>query len=314
MVTTIDCNYVRPRVAAAYLLHCGNKVCIIDNNTNHAVPLILDALAEAGYRREQVEFIIITHAHLDHAGGTGLLMQQCPTAKLIAHPRAAPHMIEPLRLVKSAQAVYGEEKFRQLYGEIVPVSAERVYTPADGEKLLVGDTELSFIYTRGHANHHFVIFDKKTESVFTGDSFGIAYPMLQEGAYPFLFPSTSPTDFDAKEARTSYDKILSCGAKQAYPTHFGIWHDIPAGHKMLHAYIDYSEKIFQALIAQRENTPATDYQFAYAEYKQFFDKELQQRNLTLSTEDYQMLELDIDLNAQGVAFAAQRARKKGNST
>lgn len=313
MVTTIDCHYVRPQVAAAYLLHCGSKACIIDNNTNHAVPAILAALASAGYEREQVEFIIITHAHLDHAGGSGLLMQQCPKARLVAHPRAAPHMIDPARLVKSAQAVYGEEKFRQLYGEIVPVPAERTLTPADGETLSVGDTELTFLYTRGHANHHFVIFDKKTESVFTGDSFGIAYPMLQKGKYPFLFPSTSPTDFDAQEARLSYDKILACGAKQAYPTHFGIWRDIPAGHKMLYEYINYSEKIFNALLAQQDNTPEIDYQFAYGEYKKFFEKELQLRHLSLSADDEQMLALDIDLNAQGVAFAAQRMRKKGKS-
>ena len=310
MVTTIDCNYVMPEVAAAYLLHCGDKACFIDNNTNHCVPDLLKGLVAAGYKPEQVEYIIITHVHLDHAGGTGLLLQQCPNAKVVAHPRATPHVIDPSRLVKSAQGVYGEENFRRLYGEIVPVPEDRVVIPADGETLKVGDTELTFIYTRGHANHHFVIVDKKTKSVFTGDSFGLAYPMLQKGAYPFLFPSTSPTDFDAAEARISYDKILHCGATQAYPTHFGVWKDIPAGYRMLSEYINYSEQIFNTLVAAPGNSPETDYKTAYDAYKQLFDKELTARGITLNTDEAKILELDLDLNALGVAFAAQRARKK----
>ena len=311
MVTTIDCNYIRPQVAAAYLLHCGDTACFIDNNTNHCVPNLLKALTPAGYKAEQVEFIIITHVHLDHAGGTGLLLQHCPNAKVVAHPRAAPHIIDPSRLIKSAMAVYGEQKFRSLYGEIIPVPEERVLVPADGETLKVGDTELTFIYTRGHANHHFVIVDKKTKSVFTGDSFGLAYPMLQGGAYPFLFPSTSPTDFDAAEARLSYDKILNCGAERAYPTHFGVWSDIPAGHKMLHEYINYSEQIFNTLVASPANSPETDYKIAYDTYKRLLDQELSARGIMLNADEAKILEMDLDLNAQGVAYAAQRARKKG---
>jgi glyoxylase-like metal-dependent hydrolase (beta-lactamase superfamily II) len=311
MVTTIDCNYIMPQVAAAYLLHCGDKACFIDNNTNHCVPDLLKGLADSGYTPEQVEYIIITHVHLDHAGGTGLLLRHCPNAKVVAHPRAAPHVIDPSRLVKSAQEVYGEIQFRQLYGEIIPVPEDRVVIPSDGETLKVGDTELTFIYTRGHANHHFVIVDRKTKSVFTGDSFGLAYPIFQGGAYPFLFPSTSPTDFDPHEARISYDKILHCDATQAYLTHFGVWHDIPAGYKMLCDYIDYAEQIFNTLLAAPGNSPETDYKTAYEAYKRLFDKELAARGIELNSEEEKILELDLDLNAQGVAFAAQRARKKG---
>jgi glyoxylase-like metal-dependent hydrolase (beta-lactamase superfamily II) len=310
MVTTIDCNYLMPQVAAAYLLHCGDRACFIDNNTNHAVPALLSALAQSGYKSEQVEYIIITHVHLDHAGGTGLLLRHCPNAKVVAHPRAAPHVIDPSRLVQSAQQVYGEMQFRQLYGEIVPVPEERVIIPTDGETLLVGDTELTFIYTRGHANHHFVIVDRKTKSVFTGDSFGLAYPLFQGGAYPFLFPSTSPTDFDPNEARISYDKILRCGATQAYLTHFGVWHDIPAGYKMLCEYIDYAEQIFNDLVSAAKNSPEQDYQLAYQAYSKFFDKELEARGIILNADQKKLLALDLDLNAKGVAFAAQRARKK----
>lgn len=298
-----------PRVAAAYLIRAGKNACFIDNNTNHSVPLMLAALKDAGYKPENVSHIIITHVHLDHAGGTGLLLSHCPNAIVVAHPRAAPHVIDPSRLVQSAKTVYGEENFLKLYGEIVPVPQERVYIPADGEILKVGDRELEFIYTRGHANHHFVIFDRKSKSIFTGDSFGLAYPMLQHGGKPFLFPSTSPTDFDAAEARISYKKILESGAVRAYPTHFGVWTDMQGGYEMLCSYLNDIEGYFSELKkSPLSGNEAQD--FAFMKFKKFFERELSSRGIKLSEEDNQILRLDIDLNAQGIAFAAERARKK----
>lgn len=311
MVTTIDCEYVMPNVAAAYLLHCGEKACFIDNNTNHAVPLLLKALKENAFKPEDVAFIIITHVHLDHAGATGLLLQHCPNATVVAHPRAAPHVIDPSRLVQSAQSVYGEAEFQKLYGEIQAVPESRVYIPADGEVLKVGDTELQFIYTRGHANHHFVILDRKTNSIFTGDSFGIAYPMLQHGNRPFLFASTSPTDFDAAEARLTYDKIVATGAARAYPTHFGAWSDLPAGHKMLSEHMTQIEKIYDALKTASTGS-AEPYAYARSAIETWFAGQLSERGITLASTEQQMLGMDIDLNAQGLVFAAARARKKAS--
>lgn len=307
-IVTIDCNYVMPRVAAAYLIRCGEKACFIDNNTNHSVPALLAALKDNGYTPEQVSHIIITHVHLDHAGGTGLLLTHCANAVVVAHPRAAPHVIDPSRLVKSAQQVYGEDNFRKLYGDIQPVPESRVAIPADGEVIKVGDKSLQFIYTRGHANHHFVIYEQTTKSIFTGDSFGIAYPMLQYGSRPFLFPSTSPTDFDAAEARISYDKILATGAERAYPTHFGVWTDMRGGHAMLHAYMNQIEHLYNSLLAEPdvEKLPVV----ARAGFDAFFANEIKQRSVTLSPQETEVLEMDIDLNAQGIAFAAARARKK----
>jgi glyoxylase-like metal-dependent hydrolase (beta-lactamase superfamily II) len=312
-IVTIDCNYILPQVAAAYLLRAGAQACFIDNNTNYAVPLLLKALADTGYKPEEVSHIIVTHVHLDHAGATGLLLTHCPNAIVVAHPRAAPHLINPTRLVTSAGAVYGEENFRKLYGEILPVPEARVYIPADGEKMQVGDRELEFIYTRGHANHHFVIWDKKSRCVFTGDSFGIAYPLLQHGSKPFLFPTTTPTDFDAAEARLSYDRILALGAERTYPTHFGAWNDVAAGHRMLHQAITEIEEFYTEL---RESELSGDeaYRFAFSGFKKFFDRELKERGIHLTRSDEDVLGMDIDLNAQGIAFAAQRARKKAGKT
>ena len=307
-IITIDCNYVMPRVAAAYLVRCGDKACFIDNNTNYSVPALLAALKDNGYRPEQVSHIIITHVHLDHAGGTGLLLTLCPNAVVVAHPRAAPHVIDPSRLVKSAQQVYGEENFRKLYGDILPVPENRVVIPSDGEVIQIGDKSLQFIYTRGHANHHFSIFEQTTKSIFTGDSFGIAYPMLQGGSKPFLFPSTTPTDFDAAEARISYEKILATGAERAYPTHFDVWSDMQGGFTMLNGYLNRIENLYNSLLAapEAEKIPA----MARAGFDAFFADELHARGISLSAKEKKVLEMDIDLNAQGIAFAAARARKK----
>ena len=312
-IVTIDCHYVLPQVAAAYLIRAGQSACFIDNNTNHAVPSLLAALTTTGYKPEDVTHIIITHVHLDHAGATGLLLSKCPNAVVVAHPRAAPHVINPTRLVESAKAVYGAEAFTKLYGEILPVPEARVYIPADGETLQVGDRELKFIYTRGHANHHFVILDQKSKSIFTGDSFGIAYPLLQHGSRPFLFPSTSPTDFDAAEARISYDKVLASGAERAYPTHFGAWNDIAAGHKMLMVAMDEIENLFNEIKGSDLEGDAA-YKFTFSGFRRFFDRELAVRGIQLSAEEQTVLDMDIDLNAQGLAFAAQRARKKNKAT
>jgi glyoxylase-like metal-dependent hydrolase (beta-lactamase superfamily II) len=312
-IITIDCNYIMPQVAAAYLLRAGGKACFIDNNTNYAVPALLAALKNAGYKPEDVSHIIITHVHLDHAGATGLLLSHCPNAVVVAHPRAAPHVINPSRLVQSASAVYGADNFKKLYGEILPVPETRVYIPADGETMCIGDRDLEFTYTRGHANHHFVILDKKTMSIFTGDSFGIAYPLLQHGTHPFLFPTTTPTDFDAGEARISYDKILKMGAQRAYPTHFGVWTDMAGGHKMLQRSMDEIEGVFNKL---RDGLLEGDaaYRFAFDGFKTFFNRELAERNISLTQEEEEVLNMDIDLNAQGLTFAAQRARKKSGKS
>ena len=179
-IVTIDTHYLgRSEFAAAYLIVDGDRAAFIDNNTNAAVPRLLAALDDHGLTPAQVAYIIITHVHLDHAGGTSALAAACPDATVIAHPRAAPHVIAPERLVESASAVYGATEFKRLYGTIEPVPADRVRSMEDEEVLAFGARELTFLHTRGHANHHFCVADSATGVIFTGDAFGLAYPALQ---------------------------------------------------------------------------------------------------------------------------------------
>src|SRR5690606_24875289 len=204
---TIDSGYVRPGFAACYLRIQGDEAAFVETNTSHAVPRLLDALREEGMAPEQVRWIVVTHVHLDHAGGAATLLQACPNATLVAHPRAVRHLVDPTRLVQSSKAVYGEEVFQQLYGEIPAAPADRVRAVEDGETLELGDAVFRFLHVRGHANHHVVVHDPARDTEYTGDAFGLAYPYLQR-AGRFVFASTSPTDFDGPAAKESVDRIL----------------------------------------------------------------------------------------------------------
>ncbi len=303
---TIDTDYAdMPGVAAAYLLREGDRAAFVETNTTHAVPQLLEALRAEGLSPEQVEYVIITHVHLDHAGGAGALMQACPQATLIAHPRAAPHAIDPSRLIHSAREVYGEA-FDRLYGEILPIDEARVRTVDDGETLAFGERPLTFLHTRGHANHHFCVLDG--DAIYTGDSFGIVYPALQKHGL-FAFPSTTPTDFDAEAAHAALDRIVGIGAAVAYPTHFGAQTDLAGIAEQLHRQLDrYASWVEQGDASGRDGQELDDW--CVAQVNALFEEELERIGLAGTREAKPVWELDAALNAQGVAFAIRKRRYK----
>jgi glyoxylase-like metal-dependent hydrolase (beta-lactamase superfamily II) len=306
-VITIDCNYIEKNIAAAFLMIEGEEGAFIENNTAHSVPILLSELEKNSINKENVKYLIITHVHLDHAGGTSELLKYCPNAIVLAHPKAAPHIIDPKRLIDSSISVYGKEKFYSLYGDIQPVASEKVRIMQDGEELKFGERTLKFIYTRGHANHHFVIHDSKTNGIFTGDSFGIGYLNIQKGNKPFLFPSTTPTDFNAEEAKLSVNKILETGAEKAYLTHFGEWNHMKEGAEQLLSSIEIMESI--RLSAIKSELKDDELQFYCEEkIKEFMKQEVEKRNLPVSINEY--LKFDCDINAMGLAFSAKKERKK----
>lgn len=243
LVTTIDCQYAGPRHTAAYLLTAGRQAAFIENNTQFAVPLLLRALDEQGLAPDQVAYIIITHVHLDHAGGTAALADACPNAMVLAHPRAVRHMVDPARLVAGARAVYGERRFAALYGDILPVPENRVLAVEDNEQYMLGDRALTFLHTRGHANHHMCIHDSLSGGVFTGDMFGIGYDAARAGSRPYLRFSSAPTDFDPVEARAGIARILALPPTRLYLTHFGELADVQAAAEVLCDSLDGLERI-----------------------------------------------------------------------
>jgi len=214
----IDTGYVRPRFDAVHLRVAGDRAALIDAGVGASAPRVLGALDALGIARDQVQYLILTHVHLDHAGGAGQLMAALPAARLVVHPRGARHMVDPARLVAGTVAVYGEAAFRQLYGEIVPIDETRVIATDDGQRLPFGGLELELLHTPGHAKHHQVVVDPEL-GVFTGDTFGIAYPELQ-GPAPFLVATTTPTDFDLAALAASVRRIGATGARSAFLTHY----------------------------------------------------------------------------------------------
>lgn len=311
-IRTIDTHYFdMPRGTAAYLMREGEgddaRAAFVETNTTHAVPRLLEALAEEGLTPQQVQYVIITHIHLDHAGGAAALLERCPNATLLAHPRAAKHAVDPSKLVKSAKQVYGEDAFAKLYGEIAPVPEARVRIMGDGEELAFGARTLRFFHTRGHANHHMCIHDSKSNAVFTGDSFGLVYPDMQTGGR-FAIPSTSPTDFDAEAALASLDAIVGTGCETVYLTHFGGFQDIEAIAGQLREQLEESGRI----VEDADANVADEELDAYCMER--VHEMMQRRLATVGLENDEkvvnQLKLDSDLNGQGLAFAVKKRRFK----
>lgn len=241
-IVTLDAEYVRPGLAAIHLIVEQGRAAIVDTGTNVAVPHTLAALADLGVPPEAVDYVIVTHVHLDHAGAAGAFLAACPNAKLVVHPRGARHLIDPAKLVQGSIAVYGEMAFRELYGEIVPVPAERVIEMNDGDHLDFNGRRLEFIDTPGHARHHFCIHDLASNSLFTGDTFGISYREFDvevgNTRRPFIFPTTTPVQFEPDALHASIDRLIARNADAAYLTHYGRIENLPTLAPTLHALID----------------------------------------------------------------------------
>jgi len=310
-IVTIDCQYGGAEKAAAYLVVEGDRAAFVDNNTTHAVPHLLDALTTRGLRPEQVDYVIITHVHLDHAGGSAELLRHCPNATLLAHPKAARHVADPARLIAGAKAVYGDELFEALYGEIRPVEEGRVRSMADGEELAWGGRTLHFFYTLGHASHHFCIHDSKTNSVFTGDAFGIGRTPHCRPGKPFLMCSSTPPEFNAAQAKHSVQQILDTGADVAYIGHFGPFSDPAACAPQLLRSIDAHQEIVEnALAAEVPDEELRVY--CEASVATAMNQHLRAEGVENFKEDRDWLFGDIRLNAMGLEAAVQRTRKAAN--
>lgn len=220
-ITTIDTGYVRPGLCAAYLLMEGGRATFIDTGPGRALPRLLSALEARGLPRSAVDWVIVTHVHLDHAGGAGALLRELPNARLVVHPRGARHMIDPSRLEAGARAVYGDAEYRRHHDPLVPVPAERVVVAVDGHVVDLAGRRLLCADTPGHASHHLCVWDARSRSWFTGDTFGISYRGLDTTAGAFAIPSSSPVQFDPDALRRSIHRLLAEAPEAMYLAHYG---------------------------------------------------------------------------------------------
>jgi glyoxylase-like metal-dependent hydrolase (beta-lactamase superfamily II) len=237
-VTAIDTDYVRPLLDASHLIVDNGRAAFVDAGVNDSVPLLLEALRQKDLDVADVEYVFLTHVHLDHAGGAGQLMRRLPRARAVLHPRGAPHMIDPAKLVKGSESVYGKERVRQMYGEIAAIPKERIHVVADNEQLTLGERVFKCLFTEGHARHHYCLADPASNGVFTGDSFGISYRDFDTAAGEFIFPTTTPVHFDPPEAHKAIDRIMAEAPLCLYLTHYSRVSDLPRLADDMHRRID----------------------------------------------------------------------------
>ncbi len=301
-VFAIDTGYLRPRMDASHLLVHRGRGAFVDTGTAHSVPLLLAALGRCGLSPADVEYVLLTHIHLDHAGGAGRLMHALPNATLVVHPRGKRHMIDPTKLIAGSIAVYGEKMYRQLYGELLPIPEDRIRVVEDGEKLKLADRELEFLHTPGHALHHYCIVDREADAIFSGDSFGVSYREFDTAAGAFIMPTTTPIHFDPEAAHASIDRLLSYQVSRMFLTHYSAVSSPEKLARDLHADID----AFVEITHQHADSDDRHSAMVSALYD-YLGLRLDQHGCGLGqAERHRLLDPDIELNAQGLEYWLDR--------
>jgi glyoxylase-like metal-dependent hydrolase (beta-lactamase superfamily II) len=295
-IHTIDTGFQRPRFDAAYLIVEHGRGAFVDCGTNHSLPRMLAALDEAGLAPADVDWLILTHVHLDHAGGAGELMARLPHATLVVHPRGARHMIDPSKLWAGALAVYGEEEMQRSYGTLRPIPAERVVEAAHGHEVDLAGRALRCLDTPGHARHHNAVWDARSRCCFTGDTFGLSYRELDSARGAFIIPTSTPVQFDPPALHASIDRLLALQPEGMYLTHFGRVREVERLAADLHATID-------AMVALAHlHAAATDRHTAIVEaLGDLYVARAAAHGCALDADGVlQVLGMDIELNAQGL--------------
>ncbi|WP_449465547.1 MBL fold metallo-hydrolase [Stenotrophomonas humi] len=296
-IHTIDTAFQRDHFDAAYFIVQDGRGAFVDCGTSHSLPNLLACVRQAGLQPADVDWLIVTHVHLDHAGGAGALMQQLPNARLVVHPRGAQHMIDPARLIAGATAVYGEAEIARSYGQIVPVPAERVVVAEEGHRVLLAGRELLCIDTPGHARHHFCVWDQTSCSWFTGDTFGLSYRELDGDAGAFIIPTSSPVQFEPDAMHASIDRLMARNPQAMYLTHYGRVEDTARLARDLHEQIDAMVAIARqcAALPERHRVLVEALSALYVARARKHDRAL------VDAEVLRVLGMDIELNAQGLA-------------
>ncbi|MDH3350498.1 MAG: MBL fold metallo-hydrolase [Gammaproteobacteria bacterium] len=303
-IVAVDTEYARPLQDASHLLVESGRAAIIDTGVNSSVPLLLDALMQLNLDPADVDFVFLTHVHLDHAGGAGSLMQQLPNAKCVLHPYGAPHMIDPTKLVAGAEVVYGKEKTRRIYGRIEPIDERRIVISGDEQWFDLNGRALQTIYTEGHARHHYVLNDPGSQGVFTGDSFGVSYREFDTANGEIVFPTTTPVQFDPHEAHKAVDRIMACEPEHCYLTHYSRVRNVDRLAAQMHEGIEA-----YVAIARKHEHAVNRIESIQKSIFEYYEQQLAEHGFSGDGDAIQaVLGIDIDLNAQGLEVWLERAK------
>lgn len=297
-VSVIDAGFVREHMAACYLMETESEVAFIEVGTNSSTPRLMKTLEVRGWKPQDVRYVIVTHVHLDHAGGAGSLMSLLPNATLLVHPYGARHMIDPSKLEAGARAVYGDDWFDKIYGKLIPVAEQRVQIMEDGDEVSLGNRQLRFMDTPGHARHHFCVHDSLSNGWFTGDTFGLSYREFDTANGAFVFPTTTPVQFDPVALKDSVRKLVADGPDCMYLTHYGRVDEVQRlAARMIEGIdtlVEFAERYKDDIIRrQRIETAITDWLL----------EGLVNHGVSLTqVRCLELLQTDIVLNTQGIEF------------
>lgn len=239
-IYAIDSGYVRPQLDAIQLVVSDDgRAALVDTGTVHSLPAVLAAFDQLGLARDALDWICVTHVHLDHAGGAGALAEAFPAARVAVHPRGSRHLAEPAKLWAGTVAVYGEANALQLYGGLVPVPAARIVEVNEGDEVCFGSRSFRVLDTPGHARHHVCYWDAAARAAFTGDTFGLCYREMRDGqGRSQIFATTTPVHFDPAALHASIDRIMALEPEAIYPTHYSRATDVPRLGRRLKHLID----------------------------------------------------------------------------
>ncbi|HQA27315.1 MAG TPA: MBL fold metallo-hydrolase [Candidatus Competibacteraceae bacterium] len=298
-IHAVDAGYLRPGLAAIHLIVENGRVAVVDTASNACLPRVLDALQTLELTPASVDYVVLTHVHLDHAGGAGAMMAAFPNARQVVHPRGLRHMADPTKLFAAVQAVYGVEEAHRMYGELVPVPIERILSADDGFQFELAGRTLTCLDTPGHARHHLSLLDSRSGCLFTGDIFGLSFRELDVDGRPSVIPTSTPTQFEPEVMHASVNRIVGHQPDALYLTHFSRVEDVPrlAGdlHRLIDAYVDLAER-------ERHSGPERETRILAGLWA-LMEAEAERQGWRLPAEQWrEVLRLDIELNAQGLDY------------
>jgi glyoxylase-like metal-dependent hydrolase (beta-lactamase superfamily II) len=219
-LTAIDLQFQgRPNVIAAYLFYDGNTAALVEAGPASTVDHLLEGVQAAGVPLEALRQLIVTHIHLDHSGGAGVIAQRLPSVNVYVHPIGAPHLADPSKLLASAQRLYGDQ-MKALWGTTLPVPQEKIVIVNDGNEIKIPGSTLRAFDTPGHARHHHAYLDAASSLLFTGDIAGVRMPGVA-----YVRPPTPPPELDLEAWIASIAKLRATQATGLCLTHFGLFRD-----------------------------------------------------------------------------------------
>jgi glyoxylase-like metal-dependent hydrolase (beta-lactamase superfamily II) len=245
-----------PEIIATAVMHGPGGVALIDPGPSSTLPALRRSLDRAGIAVRDVTALLLTHIHLDHAGGSGTLVRDNPRLRVYVHEKGAPHMVNPEKLIASATRLYGDDMDR-LWGEFRPVPPEAIVTLTGGERIEAAGRALDVAYTPGHASHHVSYFVRDTGIAFVGDTAGI-----RRRPIGFVLPPTPPPDIDIDQWHESLARIGEWQADTLFLTHFGPWSPTAPHLTEFADQLERASALVRASLARDEPDAAREAWFA----------------------------------------------------